>query len=449
MIISGNRTPQLQEFRALMSETDLLLNKEAKGRDSYYAKRNGTDLEKDVYDALTRAALDTPFEGSIQLVSGAAFPDIVANNYYGVEVKSTNKNHWRSIGSSILESTRIQSVERIFLTFGKLGAPVAFKSRPYEECLYGISVTHYPRYQIDMELSPGDTIFDKMGIPYDVLRKMNNPVEPVSRYYKSQLKPGESLWWADTGNIDEEAAPPTVKLWTSLPPDIKEILTVQGYTLFPEVLRSGSPKKYNRYALWLVTKKGVVNTNIRDSFSAGGKVSMRTTDGLDVSMPAAFGRIKKYHDLILETLYDVDEETLKEYWETDAITNNRLLQWCQMVASAATTDPNINYSLAWKVLCGIFPNLEDTKKNKIYVYEKADDSKLKIAEDPTPYGSIHHKILETPFASVQIGDKVFHRSFGEGIVEKIAESTMIVNFSGVEKKFQYPQALQNGFLQKK
>ena len=352
----------MPEFCELMRKTDRMLNEEAEGRADYYSKRNGIDLEKDVFDALKRAAYQTPFEGSIQLVSGSAFPDIVANNYYGVEVKSTNKNHWRSIGSSILESTRIQSVERIFLTFGKLGAPVEFRSRPYEECLYGISVTHYPRYQIDMELGPGETIFDKMGVPYDTLRKMSNPVEPVSRYYKSQLRPGESLWWADTGNIEDESAPPTVKLWTALSPEMKETLTVLGYALFPEVLRSGSPKKYNRYALWLVTKQGVVNTNIRDSFSAGGKVTMRTTEGLEVLMPAAFGRIKKYHELIEETLNDIEEETLKEYWETSQIYDDRLLQWCKMVASAAITDSNIDYSLAWKVLCSIFPGLGSDRK---------------------------------------------------------------------------------------
>lgn len=386
MIFSDNRTPPLQEFRALMRKTDQLLNQEAEGRDAYYAKRNGTDLEEDVYEALTRAAYRTPFEGSIQLVSGAAFPDIVANNYYGVEVKSTNKNHWRSIGSSILESTRIQSVERIFLTFGKLGAPVEFRSRPYEECLYGISVTHYPRYQIDMELRPGETIFDKMGVPYDILRKMNNPVEPVSRYYKSQLKPGESLWWADTRNIEEESAPPTVKLWTALSSDMKEVLTVQGYVLFPEVLQSGSPKKYNRYALWLVTKQGVVNTNIRDSFSAGGKVPMRTTEGMDVLMPAAFGRIRKYHELIEDILSDIDEETLKEYWETEEIDDDRLAQWCQYVASAATTYPDIDYSLAWKVLSGIFPEMESGRRKKtIYVYNKNDGSTFKVAEERKLY----------------------------------------------------------------
>lgn len=449
MIISENKTPQLIEFRTLMSKTDRLLNEEAKGRDKYYAKRNGTDLEEDVYEALSRAAQHTPFEGTIQLVSGAAFPDIVANNYYGVEVKSTNKNHWRSIGSSILESTRIQGVKRIFLTFGKLGAPVEFRSRPYEECLYGISVTHYPRYQIDMELHPGETIFDKMGVPYDTLRKMNNPVEPVSKYYKSLLQPGESLWWADSGNIEEESAPPTVKLWTALSSERKEELTVQGYALFPEVLQTGNNKKYNRYALWLVTKKGIVNTNIRDSFSAGGKASMRTTAGVDVLMPAAFGRIHRYRRLIEETLNDIEPETLREYWEVEELKQNRLEQWCGLVASAASTDPSIDYSLAWDVLRGIFPKLDSSRlKNIPHVYSKKDGSTLKIAEIQLPNGSVKPKIVETPFASVASGELVEHNRFGAGVVVEISAGIITVDFDGTQKRFQYPQALQNGILRK-
>ena len=114
MIISENRKPPLEAFRALMGETDKLLNNEAKEKEKYYSSRNGTQLEEDVFEALCRSAKDTPFENTIQLVSGASFPDIVASKFYGVEVKSTNKNHWKSIGSSILESTRDQSVERIF-----------------------------------------------------------------------------------------------------------------------------------------------------------------------------------------------------------------------------------------------------------------------------------------------------------------------------------------------
>ena len=118
MIISENNKPKLEEFSELMRKTDLLLNSDAASKEEYYSKRNGTELEVDVFEALNETAKGTKFENTILLVSGASFPDIVANKFYGVEVKSTNKNHWHSVGSSILESTRNQDVERIFLTFG-------------------------------------------------------------------------------------------------------------------------------------------------------------------------------------------------------------------------------------------------------------------------------------------------------------------------------------------
>ena len=352
MIISENRKPSLDEFRQLMVKTDVMLNSEAIGREEYYKGRNGTKLEEDVCDALARCAVHTPFEGTIQLVSGVSFPDIVANNFYGVEVKSTNKNHWKSIGSSILESTRDQNVERIFLTFGKLGAPIAFKSRPYEECLAGISVTHYPRYQIDMELSEGETIFDKMGVPYDELRKMDNPVAPVSRYYKKKLKQGESLWWTDS-DVEETVAPPTVRLWSAITPIEKNYYTVQGYALFPEILGHNSTKKYQRYALWLATNCGVINTNIRDQFSAGGRVDIVTPKGVFEKVPAVFGRIDRYKDLLIDTLLSTNEMVLKEYWEHLDISDNRLLQWCHLSALSAGTnkvDCKYIYSLLKAIL---------------------------------------------------------------------------------------------------
>lgn len=352
MIISENKKPSLDDFRLLMKHTDALLNREAQGREQYFSTRNGFQLETDVYDALCRTAVNTPFEGSIQLVSGASFPDILACKYYGVEVKSTNKNHWKSVGSSILESTRNQGVERIFLTFGKLGAPVQFLSRPYEECLSGISVTHYPRYQIDMKLNAGETIFDKMGISYDSLRQMENPVAPVSKYYKSLLKPGESLWWASDGNLDNCTAPPTVRLWSSLSSSQKNYYTVKGYALFPEILSHSNSKKYQRYALWLATNCGIVNTNIRDQFSAGGKVDISTPDGVFQKMPAAYGRIIKNRDLIEETILSESNNTLSEYWGVDHISSNRIEQWCQIVSSCA--DEIIGYSQTYKILSKVF-----------------------------------------------------------------------------------------------
>ena len=353
MIISENSKPKLEEFRDLMRNTDLLLNSDAKDKEVYYSKRNGTELEIDVFEALNETAKGTRFENTIQLVSGASFPDIVANKYYGVEVKSTNKNHWHSVGSSILESTRDQDVERIFLTFGKLGSPVEFRSRPYEECLSGISVTHYPRYQIDMTLKTGETIFDKMGISYDELRKMENPVAPVSKYYRSILKPGESLWWATGDNVENTIVPPMVRLWSALSRDAKMHYTLKGYALFPETLSTArDQKKYQRFALWLATECGIINTCIRDSFSAGGQVEISTVYGKFENMPAAYGRVDKNKELIIETILSSSEDILKEYWGVDAIKENRLLQWCELVASSV--DSKLSSQQVLQLLKGIF-----------------------------------------------------------------------------------------------
>lgn len=333
MIVAGNPKPSLQEFGDLMRCVDMALNADAVKRPSYYAGHNGTRLEADVRDAAVECAKNTKFEGTIELVSGSSFPDIVAAKHYGIEVKSTKSNHWKSIGSSILESTRISDVERIFLTFGKLGDPVEFRSRPYEECLSGIAVTHYPRYQIDMTLAQGDTIFEKMGVSYEEFRMMSNPVEPVSKYYRSQLRHGESLWWA--GDRIDTAVPMTVRLWKTLSSAEKDELEAAIYIYFPETIMSSCrQEKYDRATLWLATEKGIINANVRDSFSAGGRNLMETADGGQIWMPAVFKKISDHIRNIAEVISGTPEEVLSEKWGC-AVGDDRARQWIELVINAS------------------------------------------------------------------------------------------------------------------
>ena len=93
MIISTACQAKLPAFRELMRKTDLFLNNDARERENYYATRGGKKLEEDVCIALTECSKGTQFEGTVKLVSGASFPDIIANHMFGVEVKSTEKNH--------------------------------------------------------------------------------------------------------------------------------------------------------------------------------------------------------------------------------------------------------------------------------------------------------------------------------------------------------------------
>lgn len=344
MIFSENPKPEMAEFQELMRKTDLILNEDAVRREAYYASRNGVLLEDDVFAALEEQAKGTSFQGTIQKISGHHFPDIVAKKLYGVEVKSTKANHWTSTGSSILESTRVEGVERIYLTFGKLGKPVEFLSRPYEDCMSGIAVTHMPRYLIDMRLKKGETIFDQMNIPYDELRKMSNPIPCVSKYYKSKLKPGESLWWAGE---EEHSAPPVIRFWCNLSLSEKRELIAKGFALFPEVVLG----QYNHFSKWLVQEQSVINPNVRDSFSAGGRVIMKDSEGKGVETYKVFSTIEKHSDLIERILHETEAEEFTWYLagEDDIITN-----WCETVAIYFNNSKKVHFAQAYSILKNIF-----------------------------------------------------------------------------------------------
>ena len=179
MIISERIDKNNSEFEELLSRSCRIIKNATNNNDSYFMHRSATELENDIFVSLCEAAKGTDFDRTIYLISGHKFPDIVVKKYYGVEVKTTRQDFWKSIGNSVLESTRVESVGRIYLFFAKLTDPISFKYRLYQECLYDIAVTHSPRYLIDMDLKLGESIFDKIGVSYDELRSRNKPIKNV------------------------------------------------------------------------------------------------------------------------------------------------------------------------------------------------------------------------------------------------------------------------------
>ncbi|MCI9636835.1 MAG: hypothetical protein HFG77_10680 [Hungatella sp.] len=336
MIVSRNPVPSLHDFQILMCRVDQFLNDDAKKRPQYYAARGGSPLEDDVMIALVHLSAGTLFENTIVKVSGQKFPDIIAANFYGVEVKSTKSDQWTTTGSSILETTRVPGVERIYITFGKLGGnPIEFLSRPYEECLSGIAVTHMPRYLIDMRLGNGQTIFDKMGISYDALRQLDNPIAPVSSYYRSQLKPGERLWW--TGDPAEESVPPTIRLWKTIPALEQDYLVTYGCVNFPELFGGD----YDGYALWL-TSLGVVNTHIRDQFSSGGQEPMRLSDGTIAMFPGVYRRVKRNLGTFLYLMSLQEPVITGVPLSLESPLGQRLMMWSDAVSRISPVDYHVS-----------------------------------------------------------------------------------------------------------
>lgn len=351
MIISENCRPPYLHFCTLMERTDVLLNAEARKSSAYFRSRTWQELEEDVFNAMVFCARDTDFDGNIKLISGARFPDIVVSDCYGVEVKSARSNDWTSTGGSILESTRHPNVGCIYLTFCKISEPVEFLSKPYESCLVEIAVTHYPRYKIDMRIPEGETIFDKIGIPYDTLRAMDNPIQPISQYYSSLLREGEQLWWAPDAQ-EEKSIPPMVRTWSALPINLKDEYAACGLAYFPEIASEGNSSKYNRFSLWLITEKGIIHNNVRDTFSAGGRVKMRTSNEVLLTVPAVMGRISKHRDLIKNIIKEEQLSSLEKYWNINLVTQNPLTIWCHLIAKNVSS--SANYETVLNLLKDLF-----------------------------------------------------------------------------------------------
>lgn len=292
-----------EAFVDLMDRTERILNTEALANPNEYKRLNSSTLESCAFQKIRLACANSPFNpDEVELISGQRFPDIIADRYYGIEVKSTKENHWTSTGSSIVETTRIEDVDDIYMLFGKLGGDVPqFKCRPYQDVLYDIAVTHSPRYLINMELNENETIFSKMGTTYDDFRTSPDNIAKVRQYYRERARlqnRQEMPWWITSDNI-ETGHSFNIKLWNSLEIWEKRELQTKCMILFPEALNPArNMSKYNNTTLWLCSYNQVVNPNIRDLYSAGGKITHVNGRRLATPVAQVFNIIVDYSDEI-------------------------------------------------------------------------------------------------------------------------------------------------------
>lgn len=328
MLISTNAEPNRQEFEVLMEDTLTSLRKEAHLNLKKYLGLGGEKLEDEVFDILKYNSKGTPFEGSIELILGQGFPDIIAKKYYGIEVKTTQSKQWKSIGSSVAEGTRVNGIERIFMLFAKIRNPIEFMCRPYEDCLSAVVVTHSPRYQIDMNLKKGETFFDKLEIPYDILRKQPKPIKTILDYYRKQLKKGEDVWYLDLDSSKSTSL--IIRIWNNLTTEERADYMIKGFCLFPELV-TNRVDKFNRFAIWLSTREGVVCPCVRDIFSAGGQ-GIIDFEGVNYStVPQIIMRLYNNIDKIKDILEMIELEELREYWQCDLQEGDRFSTWFDLI----------------------------------------------------------------------------------------------------------------------
>lgn len=326
-----------EAFAFLMRRTERHMNELSLANPEMFRKMSPSLFERESEKSIKEVCAGTPFtEEDIKLVSGHIFPDIIANKYYGVEVKSTEKNHWTSTGSSIMESTRDENVANIYMLFGNLGGnPPEFKCKPYQSVLKEIAVTHSPRYLIDMELEEKDTIFSKIGIPYDVFRKETNKIGLIRDYYRSKAikeKKSEVPWWLG------ETTPMTMEvIRDGFPKERKKRLVSEMLILFDDIIL----RDFASAAVWLCSRRNTINPSFRDMFTAGGKCIEIDGDASLTPYPHIVCTILAHREQIEEILSNPGElyDDIAQIWPDSECGGDLYERWIERTRAAFKKSP--------------------------------------------------------------------------------------------------------------
>jgi hypothetical protein len=256
-----------------------------------------------------------------------AFPDIAVGEF-GIEVKFTTNDTWRSIANSVLERNRIDSVKKVYLIFGKMGGLVPeVKWANYEQSVIHVRTSHVPRFEIEIGSPREGSLFEQMGVSYDTFRSldMHEKMLHIRAYARGRLKAGERLWWLEDAEGDAHTLPINVRLYTQLSQDEKTRLRAEAALLSPQIVGNGRGK-YDDVVLYIMTYHGVMCPQGRDLYSAGsvanpsnddegGRYIERSLKLLEPEMRAAAERL--------------DDSLFQEYWNETPSKEKRISRWLE------------------------------------------------------------------------------------------------------------------------
>lgn len=256
------------------------------------------------------------------------FPDIALGEY-GVEVKFTMSDTWKSIANSILESQRAAGVKYIYIVFGKMGGKPEVRWGDYEKSVVHVRTSHVPRFEVELPTAgkgKRESLFEAMGISYDEFSRLDvHGKMKYVREYARKKHPGERLWWIDDSNGDEHTLPANIRLYTNLSPAEKTRLRAEAVLLCPSVLKSGrSRNKYDDVVMFMLSFHGVLCHQARDLFSAGSVANPDNDDKGGLYIERA---LKLLETDMIEAAAQLDDALFVEYWGESVPKKDRISRW--------------------------------------------------------------------------------------------------------------------------
>jgi len=307
-----------EAFKTILDRAVKQLREDIWQNESYRAPSAFEDRVREVLSNLTK-------DISIRVKDNThphVFPDIVVNGF-GIEVKSTKQDSWRSTANSIMETMREKGVQRLYVIFGKMGGKPDVRWRDYAESIYHVRISHAPRFCVEME-GEEESLFKKIGIPYEAFAVETPEVkmERVRQYARSRLKKGERLWWLENQN---HSLPLAVRRFSDLDATSKIQMRAEAAVLCPEIVAPSRTRgKYDAVAHYLITYRGVLWS--RDMFSAGS-VGMTSGERGGKHVQRQFADIE---EAMMKAFAELEDALFHEYWGIDHVPESvraRLTMW--------------------------------------------------------------------------------------------------------------------------
>lgn len=315
-----------QQFETLLDVCCEQLTTEARST-GFQSSRHFEDRVREVLDDLTRDddTVNIDFSSPAQ-----AFPDI-AMGEYGVEVKYTTADSWRSIANSVLETQRVEGVKHVYIVFGKMGGVPEVRWGEYEASVVHVRTSHVPRFEVEIatdKKSARESLFTQMGISYDEFRRLDMAGKMRHiRAYALKIHPDGRLWWIDETGKDEHTLPIQARLYTNLSQEEKTRLRAEAALVCPKIVKSGRDKnKYDDVVLYLLTYHGVLCHQARDLFSAGSVANPKNDDEGGIYICRALQLLEP--DMRKAAL-DMDDAIFVEYWGEHVPRDMRIARWLE------------------------------------------------------------------------------------------------------------------------
>ena len=253
-----------------------------------------------------------------------AFPDIALGKF-GIEVKFTTNDEWRSVANSVLETNRIDAVKHVYIVFGKMGGVPDVQWGEYEKCVMHVRTSHVPRFEV--QIGAQKSLFEMMGIAYDDFRtlEMHEKMQHIRGYARGRLKEGERLWWLEDSAGEDHTLPIQARLFTELAAEEKVRFRAEAILLCPQIVKSGRAKhKYDDVALFMLTYHGVLCHQARDMFSAGSVGNPENDDDGGLYIARMLRLMEGELVLAAERM---DIALFEEYWGVPVDSGQRIQEW--------------------------------------------------------------------------------------------------------------------------